>query len=350
MEPLFAELKNYIGLRGLRLRRMRFVREQFYLAATAQKLFAAAILCYLITLLLDVIIAWALYLLLTPVNRSVSLLTAWFRLVYTAIALFSLLNLTTVYRLLHTPVYATSFGSGPLHAQVLLLLNSYRYDWSFSLILFGVHLGLLGWLIYRSGYIPKIIGFLLVFDEVFWIINPLQPYLYPNAPLGFLFPLSFVELILPLWLVIRGWKIQEPRDRYDVVAKSQTSSISPPSAETATIVSCQGVTVPSPFVVKKNRLSNNAGVVKYFFCTPLHALREERHFALVEGLALPNHRLARNPFQVRSARSDPCVSSIRSIDHDYYFELLFSEEWNAQLITRCSTTHHRDVRAVPRVI
>ena len=34
----FAELKNYIGLRRLRLRRMRFVREQFYLAATAQNL------------------------------------------------------------------------------------------------------------------------------------------------------------------------------------------------------------------------------------------------------------------------------------------------------------------------
>jgi hypothetical protein len=38
VEALFAELKNYVGLRRLRLRRMRFVREQFYLAATAQNL------------------------------------------------------------------------------------------------------------------------------------------------------------------------------------------------------------------------------------------------------------------------------------------------------------------------
>lgn len=36
VEALFAELKNYVGLRRLRVRRMRFVREQFYLAATAQ--------------------------------------------------------------------------------------------------------------------------------------------------------------------------------------------------------------------------------------------------------------------------------------------------------------------------
>jgi hypothetical protein len=38
VEALFAELKNYIGLRRLRVRRMRFVREQFYLAATVQNL------------------------------------------------------------------------------------------------------------------------------------------------------------------------------------------------------------------------------------------------------------------------------------------------------------------------
>jgi hypothetical protein len=46
-----------------------------------QRLFAVAIVCYLVTLILDVIIAWALYVLLIPVNKSVSLLTAWFRLV-----------------------------------------------------------------------------------------------------------------------------------------------------------------------------------------------------------------------------------------------------------------------------
>ncbi|HYL22141.1 MAG TPA: DUF4386 domain-containing protein [Gemmatimonadales bacterium] len=172
--------------------------------------FVGAILCYLITLILDVVIAWALYVLLVPVNRSLSLLTAWFRLVYTVTALFGLMNLATAYRLLNTPDYLPAFGPGPLHAQVMLLLNSYRYVWSLSLIIFGIHLGLLGYLIYRSGYIPKLIGILLVIDGLGWVINPLKPYLYPNAHLAFIFVLSFAELILPLWLVVRGWKIQEP--------------------------------------------------------------------------------------------------------------------------------------------
>jgi hypothetical protein len=174
-----------------------------------QGLFLAAIFCYLITFIEDVVIAWALYVLLVPVNRAVSLLTAWFRLVYTAVALFAWLNLVTVYRLLHTPDYLTVFGSGPLHAQVKLLLDSFRYDWSMSLVIFGIHLVLLGYLIYRSGYIPRIIGILLVIDGLGWEIDSLQPYLYPNAHLGFIFITFFGELIFMLWLLIRGWKIQE---------------------------------------------------------------------------------------------------------------------------------------------
>jgi len=47
-------------------------------------------------------------------------------------------------------------------------------------------------------------------------------------------------------------------------------------------------------------------------------------------------------------RSDPCISSVSNCDHDYYFELLREEERDAQSITRCSTAHHGDFRAVPR--
>ena len=175
---------------------------------THQGLFLTAIFCYLITFLEDVVIAWALYVLLAPVNRSVSLLTAWFRLVYTAVVLVGWLNLVTVFRLLNTPDYVTLFGSQQFHAQVKLALSSFRYDWSMSLIIFGIHLLLLGYLIYRSGYIPRILGILLVIDGLGWVIDSLQPYLFPNAHLGFIFVTFFGELIFMLWLLIRGWKIK----------------------------------------------------------------------------------------------------------------------------------------------
>jgi len=173
-------------------------------------LFTAAIFCYLVTFIEDVIIAWALYVLLAPVNRALSLLTAWFRLIYTAVVLFAWLNLLTVHRLITTPEYLTLFGSGQLHAQAQLLLNSFRYDWSISLVMFGIHLVLLGYLIFRSGYIPKLIGILLVIDGLGWVIDSVQPYFFPNAHLGFLFITFFGELVFMLWLLIRGWKVKEP--------------------------------------------------------------------------------------------------------------------------------------------
>jgi len=63
------------------------------IAQTAQNisahggLFLAAIFCYLISFIGDVVLAWALYVLLAQVNRSLSLLAAWFQLVYAAVAL-----------------------------------------------------------------------------------------------------------------------------------------------------------------------------------------------------------------------------------------------------------------------
>lgn len=173
-------------------------------------LFLAGLFAYLITFICDVLVAWALYVLLAPTNRSVSLLTAWFRLVYTAIALFAMLKLVTVFRLLHTPDYLTLFGSDQLHAQVRLLLDSFRYEWSMGLVFFGIHLGLLGSLVYRSGYIPRILGILLAIAGLGWLIYELNPYLFPNADLGFIMITFFGELIFMLWLLVRGWTLQEP--------------------------------------------------------------------------------------------------------------------------------------------
>ena len=101
-------------------------------------------------------------------------------------ALIACLHLVTVYRLVTTPDYLALFGSGPLQAHVQLLLRSFRYG-SVSLVIFGIHLALLGCLIYRSGYIPRIIGVLLFYDGLGWVVASLQPYFYPNTPLGFFF-------------------------------------------------------------------------------------------------------------------------------------------------------------------
>ena len=173
-------------------------------------LFLAAIAGYLAAFICDIVVAWALYVLLAPVNRALSLLAAVFRLMYTAIALVSAFKLVTVFDLLDTPYDLTLFGAVQLHAQVKLLLDSFRSNWNMALVLFGIHLVLLGWLIYRSGYIPKFLGILLAIDGLAWIINSLGPYLFPSADLRILFIAFFAELIFMIWLLVWGWKLKEP--------------------------------------------------------------------------------------------------------------------------------------------
>lgn len=173
-------------------------------------LFLTGLLAYLITFICDVIVAWAFYVLFIPVNRSLSLLTAWFRLVYTVIALVGLLKLVTVFRVLTTPDYAAIVGPEQLHAQVQLLLKLFRYEWSTGLLLFGVHLGLLGYLVYRSEYFPRILGVLLVVSGLGYLIYYSSPYLLPNADLGFVMITFLAEPIFMIWLLVRGWNIREP--------------------------------------------------------------------------------------------------------------------------------------------
>jgi Domain of unknown function (DUF4386) len=172
-------------------------------------LFLTAIFFYLIDFVEDIVIAWGLFVLLAPVNRALSLLAAWFQLVYAAIALAALFNLAVAYRMITTPEYLTTFGSAPFVAQINLLLHSFRYGYSFALIIFGLHLLLVGYLIYRSRYIPWWLGILLIVDGLGWIVHSLQPYLYPDAPLDFVFFTFFGELIFMLWLLIFGWRLRD---------------------------------------------------------------------------------------------------------------------------------------------
>lgn len=176
-------------------------------------MFVAMTLCYFVNFIEDIIVAWALYILFVPVNRALSLLAAWLRVVYATLAIVGTLNLVTVYRMLNTPEYATLFGPKALQAQVALLLHSFRYEYAFVLIVFGIHLCLLGYLMFRSGYtgwISKVIGVLLAGDGIGWIAYELSPYLYPKANVDWLFYTFFAELIFMLWLLIAGWTLKEP--------------------------------------------------------------------------------------------------------------------------------------------
>ncbi len=172
-------------------------------------LFLTGIIAYLLNYTFDIVVAWALYILLVPVNRSLSLLTFVFCLIYIAMALTALLNYIEVFSLLGSPEAMAALGSEYLNAQVYVNFNSYQYDWGFSLIIFGIVLLLRGYLIVLSRNIPSALGVLLVMAGVGYIAYVLGLYIIPNVNLGFLTATFAGEPIFMLWLIIRGWRIPE---------------------------------------------------------------------------------------------------------------------------------------------
>ena len=178
-----------------------------YIAAHPQ-LFGIAILCYLFSLVGDIVMAWALYALLRPAGMALALLASWLQLAYAAMASAGLFNLVAVRNLLVSPDYLAAFGATQLHAQVLLMLRGFHNDFDLSLIVFGLHLLVVAYLVMRSDHVPRLIALPLAVAGLGWIINFAGPYLWPNLNFDFATIMAAGELVFMAWLLVAGWRVR----------------------------------------------------------------------------------------------------------------------------------------------
>jgi len=174
-------------------------------------LFRMGICSLIIVAILDVVVAWALYVFLKPVNKSLSLLTAWFRLVYATILAAALNNLVSVLHLLSDADYLAVFETDQLHAQVMSSLNAFSYGWAIAGIFFGLHLFILGYLVFKSGYIPRILGALLIIAGSGYLIDDFGKILLPDFAVTIAMFTFIGELIFMFWLLWKGGKVPETK-------------------------------------------------------------------------------------------------------------------------------------------
>jgi len=193
--------------------------------AGADGLFRLGVLSLITVIVLDVVVAWGLYRVFSPVNRHLSLLAAAFRLVFAAVFLAAVGQLLGALRLLGDDAYLSVFSAEQLHAQALLGITAFNDLWDVALGLFGVHLLLEGFLVYRSGYAPRLLGVLLAIAGLGYLIDSVGTVLSPG-PWSSVGAFTFIgEFVLALWLVIRGPRL--------VVGGSRVRSGAPPAAVVA---------------------------------------------------------------------------------------------------------------------
>ena len=153
---ILAPIANFAILKGLVV--PDDAAKTFNNIMASEGLFRTAICFFLIVAILDIIVAWALYIFLKPVSKSLSLLTAWFRIIYASFLGIVVIYLINALQFLNGAGYLSAFEANQLQIQMMLSLKSFTLGWEFALIIFGFHLLLLGYLIFRAGYMRKVLG------------------------------------------------------------------------------------------------------------------------------------------------------------------------------------------------
>ncbi len=192
-------------------------------AATAANIMAAQPLwricatATLLTFLCDVPLSLIFYVLMRPVDSNLSLLSAMFRFAEAVSgSVFALLNFTPLL-LLNGAAYLHAIPAAQLQATSLAALKTYNYGFGIALIPFGFHCALLGYLMYRSGYLPKTLGVLMAIAGLAYVVNSLA--LLAAPAVANVTYLAMVVTGLPaelgtcLWLLIAGVNVARYRER-----------------------------------------------------------------------------------------------------------------------------------------
>jgi hypothetical protein len=180
---------------------------------SSQGLFRLAFMSELISAVFFFLAAWALYVLLRPVNRNLALLFLSLNLGGVIIESVNMLNLFAPLTLLTGADYLKVFQPDQLQALAMTFLNSYSNGIMIAQIFYGTWVLPLGYLLYKSRLVPKVLGILLIIDFFGIMSWFFQFFFFPSY--GILsYPglaASFIaEVSLSLWLLIIGVREQRP--------------------------------------------------------------------------------------------------------------------------------------------
>ncbi len=184
--------------------------------ATSEWLFLIGFVSFLLTAVFFFLSAWALYVVLKPVNRDLALLFVLLNLGGVAIWCSSMLSELAALLLLSGADYLKVFQADQLQALAVLSLNLYQNGFMIAQLLLNLWLFPLGYLVFKSRFLPRILGILLIIDGFAMLVWFFQFFLFPGyeviSTLGL--AAGFVaEGLLCLWLLVKGVNVEQWKKR-----------------------------------------------------------------------------------------------------------------------------------------
>jgi hypothetical protein len=189
--------------------------QQVYRAvATDPSSFRLALVVGLVSAFLFLVTAWGLYVLLRPVNRNLALLFLLLNTVGVAIQCASMFPLLAALLMGDAGSHMQAYSAAQLEALGLLSAGVYKVGFVTAQLFFGTWLFPLGYLVYKSGALPRFLGVLLVADGVAVLVWFFQVLVLPSHP-AITSPGIVVSLVaevgLTLWLLVMGVKVVDSR-------------------------------------------------------------------------------------------------------------------------------------------
>ena len=183
----------------------------------AEMMFRVGVLGDSFTFLGEIILTILLYEIFKPVSKSLSQIAAFSRLAMTAMIGMNVLNKLLVLQLLSGADYLSVFQPEQLQALAMLFLKAYGYGSLIWGLFFSLHLVIIGYLIIKSGYVPKVLGLLFIFASFGYMINSFGLFILPQYEAIYqIIVLATIpaELAFAFFLLIKGISVEKYSKKY----------------------------------------------------------------------------------------------------------------------------------------
>lgn len=183
------------------------------------------IVCEYVCIICTVVLAMIYYYLLTPVHKNLNLLATFFRMIAITVQVVAVLHLGEALFYVDASNSRNIFSKDQLYTMTSLSIKAHSFGYSISLLFLGCCFLVHGFLIYKSGFLPKILGILIQIAGLGYIVNGLTIIISPDTtritfPIIFL-PVFVAETSLSLWLLLKGVDV----DRWNIAKLSLSNNV-----------------------------------------------------------------------------------------------------------------------------
>jgi hypothetical protein len=184
--------------------------------AASERLFRIGIAFELITVVGVIILLWALYVVLKPINKNVALLGAFFRLAENFVLAFITAQEFAALAVLKGIASLQAFGTPQLQGLSDIFLRVYGETFNIGFLFLGLGSAVFSYLWLKSRYIPRVLAAWGIFSSLVMAVMSLALIVFPGlSAMGMIYmmPMGLYEFGLGFWLLIRGIRAQPLEQR-----------------------------------------------------------------------------------------------------------------------------------------